>query len=141
MKRRRYPWSWLKQKFHRIKYWFYCHLIERFHIINLSGLQDYKWGYLDADFQLEMACFKVLMDFVEKADPKVGFNDEKYYCSEGEEPDEGIKKQVAKEKEIREIYNWVKQKWHVRSDWDMKTYDETTQMLIRLMNVRSRLWS
>ncbi len=60
-------------KFLRLKfepmYWLRCHTFNRYHIINVSGQDGYKWGWCDTPQKMEYACFKLLVDFVENEFP------------------------------------------------------------------------
>jgi hypothetical protein len=92
-------------------YWLRSHTVTRYHIIDISGQDNYKWGWIDRDHAMYLACFKILVDFVEKEDPNIGS------CNTPEEfwPDhiwydtherDGIQNQVNWEKEIRALYTW-----------------------------------
>ncbi len=50
-------------------YWLRTHTINRYHIINISGQGDYKWGWCDRDYAMYLACFAILVDFCEKEMP------------------------------------------------------------------------
>ena len=74
-------------------YWFRAHTFNRYHIINISGMDGYKWGWTNSDSKMELACFRILVDFVEKEYPG---------CVDWDYDDE-IKKIRD---EFMEIYEW-----------------------------------
>lgn len=47
-------------------HWVRCHTWNRYHVVNISGMSDYKWGWIDTDNKLLYTSFKLLCDFVEK---------------------------------------------------------------------------
>lgn len=49
--------------------WLRAHTFNRYHIIDISGQDCYKWGWIDSDYQMELACFKILTTFVETEYP------------------------------------------------------------------------
>src|SRR3990167_9471713 len=48
----------------RVWYWIRCHTYNRYHIIDIR-CKDYKWGWIDQDHKMFLACFKCLEDYVE----------------------------------------------------------------------------
>ncbi len=50
-------------------YWLRTHTINRYHIVDVRGQGDYKWGWCDRDHLMYLACFKILVDFCEKEMP------------------------------------------------------------------------
>ena len=74
-------------------YWLRSHTFNRYHILDISGQDGYKWGWIDSDTQMELACFKILTNFVENEYPG--------HCDWDSE--ETIRKVRD---EIFEIYNW-----------------------------------
>lgn len=96
-------------------YWFRSHTYNRYHIINISGQDGYKWGWIDRDHAMYLACFALLIDFVEKEDLTVGLRTMKEYCSNDMWNKEdrkvhmqNVRSQLKVEKEIRFLYNWWK---------------------------------
>lgn len=59
---------WLEKlpKIGDVFYWIRCHTYNKYHLINISGQDDYKWGWIDRDRAIMLACFKLLCDYVEK---------------------------------------------------------------------------
>lgn len=117
-----------------------CHLWNRYHIINISGCGLYKWGWIDRDWVLLYANFRILEEFIEKENPHIPNKDDINYSID---------------KDLREIYNWWK--YERKIEWDSnqlnnKNYNEynnrfeelcekDNEMLHRLINVRRYLWS
>lgn len=109
-------------------YWLRTHTINRYHLLDLRGQGDYTWGYLDPCHKMWLACFAILCDFVENESPTVGLNGIDAYYKLGptgrplqiqdgspskerdwwEHEKESILAQVAREKEIRAVYEWWK---------------------------------
>lgn len=58
-------WDWFRGT--KPIYWLRTHTINRYHIVDIrSKYDDYKWGWVDRDHVMLLACFKILCDFVEK---------------------------------------------------------------------------
>jgi hypothetical protein len=128
-------YSWVKQRFFLLRYWTMSHTTNRRHVINISKTsKEYKWGWIDADFRLELACMEILCDFIENEDPEVG----KYDWSE---EDPTLKNQIAAEQEIRLIYEWWQKEKNNISFGSDDEYKKMNEMLIRLIKVRSRMWT
>lgn len=95
-------------------WWIKYHTTHRYHIINISGQDNYEYGWTDRDHAMYLACFKILVDFVEKESPKIGdetdtiesYKDSDRDWFDGEE--EGIRACIARHKEIRALYSWWK---------------------------------
>jgi hypothetical protein len=45
-------------------YWLRTHTYNRYHIINISGQGGYKWGWVDRDHAMFLACFTILDEFM-----------------------------------------------------------------------------
>lgn len=149
-------------------HWLRCHIWNRYHIIDISkvdtGPDPYRWGWVDRDKVLLLACFKVLCDFVEKEDDCLSnFSDYSPKPREecAEDIAETIDAQIAEKRKIRALYEW----WTIRRriDWDelddmytqpKKYKDPMTileheealhkkdeEMLIELMKLRRLLWT
>ena len=127
-------------------YWLRCHLWTRYHIINISGICDYKWGWLDRDNVLLYASFKILQDFVEKEDPKIGLRTLEDFGA----PCKGLEAHLEIEREVRAIYDWwVKERptmyraWAESYSWKVEEELDKTdeEMLIRLVKIRRYLWT
>lgn len=151
--RRRRPWyECLADAWYFVR----CHTYNRYHIINLSGQDDYRWGWLDRDRAMLLACFKLLVDFVEGEDPEVGRRTVDDYCNHAPEMDCAfqhacVEQQLEGDAEIRALYDW----WTVgraqehaaaeASGWTSPNplvLDERDQeQLERLIVVRQRLWT
>lgn len=116
-------------------YWFRTHTYNRYHIIDLRTKDIYKWGWIDQDNRMFIACFKCLEDFVEKEKP---FEQTDYEWSD---------EARQEKKEIQELYNWWKvelpalyKQDYTTGKWqDLEVIEE--QMLMRLMKMRKRLWT
>ena len=82
-----------------------------------------KKRWIDRDFIMLHACFQILQD-----------------CVEEEEVDTHCDYEAHKDfvDEVRFLYNW----WIVRKDSvSTKDEDEDNKMLIRLMKIRTSLWT
>lgn len=90
-------------------HWVRCHVWNRYHVINVSGEDGYDWGWMDRDHVLMLACFKILKEFVEKEDQRIGLRTVDDYGGEHMTEDEREsfeKGQLAHEREIRALYTW-----------------------------------
>lgn len=60
--------NWFHQhtKLGRAWYWFRTHTYNRYHLLDLRGQGDYEWGYVDPCWKMYLACFAILVDYVEK---------------------------------------------------------------------------
>lgn len=147
--------------FEHMYYWLRCHTFNKYHIIN-AGKYDftdnYKWGWLDRDHLMLLACFGILCEFVDKEDPKCGLDTtiDRFLPSWetmetwNEAEQNMIKDQLSGEKEIRDLYNWWKFERPLEHKAHHKKYtyqreEELTkkdnEMLLRLMAIRQRLWT
>lgn len=101
-------WNW------KPLYWLRCHTFTKYHIIDIRGQDGYDWGWIDRSHAMYLACFALLVDFVEKEDPTVGLRTEANYRGDTNEEDWNkhykpqIDHQLANEAEIRAIYDWWK---------------------------------
>ena len=153
---------WYKFKSWKPIYWLRCHLWDRYHIIDISGQDGYRWGWIDRDHAMYLACFKILTEFVEQEDPQVGLRSEADYRGDLSENDwqqyyrSSVLKQIEIEKEVRALYDWWKTGRalaHARAgdirkrnfdDWCAEMTrldDQDEEMLLRLMKVRRSLWT
>jgi hypothetical protein len=94
-------------------YWLRCHTFTRYHIIDIRGQDGYTWGWIDRSHAMYLACFKILMEFVEGEDPGIGLRSEQEY--RGDLGDEEwaqhrpcILEQLERDNEIRALYDWWK---------------------------------
>jgi hypothetical protein len=85
-------------------HWIRCHFWNRYHVVNLSGMEGYDYGWIDSDSKMELCMWNILVDFVENEDPQVGLLTVEDYGENSE--DECVKVQVEVDREIRAIYNW-----------------------------------
>jgi|SRR5277367_6719860 len=138
-------------------HWVRCHVWNRYHIVNLSKHSDgYRWGWIDRDWAMCLACFNLLCDFVENEDPKIGTRTLDSYRPSWWEADaqwhpvekETIELQIAADAEIRALYQWWKTERkaeHAAAGYDYKVREaldaKDEEMLQRLMKVRTRLWT
>lgn len=146
-------------KLEQVKYWIRAHTYNRYHVINISkidGKRGYRWGWLDADNRMLLACMKVFCDFYEKEYPgqvlweptverefeqiydwwKHGRFEVRDYCAtlftEGQVPDpDHWTGSRWKSEEAHKA-------WHDAFDAEEKRPQE---MLLRLMAIRQRLWT
>lgn len=129
-------------------HWVRCHTVHRYGIIDLSKHSDgYRWGWIDRDWAMYLACFNLLCDFVENEDPAVGtralqdYGDDEYSRAI-------VAAQLEDEVEVRRLYTWWKTerpKEHAAAGYDYKVREaldaKDEEMLQRLMKVRTRLWT
>jgi len=109
--------------FKDIKWWFKHRIVEKYHI-------DLKPGYYDIDTRILYANFGLLKEFVENENPFEVID------WEGTSPEA-----AAAEKEIKELYNWWIHVFPKRDGWWGNFIKEDTEKLIRLMKIRSFLWT
>jgi len=126
-------------------------MFKKYDIVNISGLDGYRCAWIDCDNAMLLACFKLLNDFVEKEDPRVGLRtleDYGYHSSCLNEPCEKCKEhndiqfiaaQIERDKKVRELYNWWNKERN-EEDW-IKQHDVDTEKLIELMKIRGCLWT
>lgn len=124
-------------------YWLRTHTYNRYHILDLSrsepeNKEGYRWGWLDRDRLLMLACFKVLRDFVELEKPWPVAD----YIAEVEakgDPNgelESLRSQQAKYEEVMLLYRWwTRDRFAEKAEW------ERHEMLRRLVAVRHYLWT
>lgn len=129
----------------------------RYHVINMSGVDGYSWGWIDSDQLLLYASFKILCDFVEKEDPTVGLRTVDDYGQFPAGPDEGLLVQLEHDAEVRTLYAWWTderpREWKAHEslmtvdrgsstfEREQQLYDRDDEMLIRLIKVRRYLWT
>ena len=98
-------------------YWLRCHTFTRYHIIDIRGQDNYKWGWIDRSHAMYLACFALLVDFVEKENPDVGLLTDADYRGDPSVIDDAewnechkpfIDHQIEREREVRAIYDWWK---------------------------------
>lgn len=129
-------------------HWIRCHFWNRYHIINISGVDEYDWGWIDRDRVLLYSSFKILCDFVDQEDPNIGLRTLKDFgASDDEWHIKVITAQLEKEKEIRALYTW----WTKERPENWKEYPSFSEeeklnqqdedMLIRLAKIRLCLWT
>lgn len=92
-----------------------CHLWNRYHIINLAGFDDYEWGWLETDDQIEMCIWKSFVDFVEQQEPDIGkFKTPEEYWPDTELDDLDrafLNDRIQFEAKVRGLYNyWTKER-------------------------------
>lgn len=137
-------YSWVKQRIWRLKYWVTSHTIHRRHIVDISKTsEDYQWGWIDADFRMELACMEILCDFVENENPNIGKHDWTEEIAKTKYPDmrESLKRQAADELEIRIIYEWWQREKGKLSFGTLGEYEKMNEMLTRLIKVRRTMWT
>lgn len=91
-------------------YWFRTHTISRYHILDLRSKVgiEYKWGYLDCNQAMMLACFNLLCSFVEKEDGLAGLKDEDpyWYANASQADKDMIDQQRERLLEIKSLYDW-----------------------------------
>lgn len=119
------PWwkEYLWYPIHRASWWAWdwlrYHTTHRFHKLDLrSAGDDYRYGYLDRDHAMLLACFKCLCEFVEVEMDIVNWE---------------YKRDV--EAEIQTLYLWWT-KERLCAD-----YEKDNEMLLRLIKIRGHLWT
>jgi hypothetical protein len=101
--------------------------------LNISTLTD---GWCESDTVMLHACFQLLVDCIEKEQLLNGHvdwtNDEPHFKAK---------------KEIQELYAWWKERTKKEQNdeidpiWTEKQHEQDTEMLIRLVKIRSFLWT
>lgn len=147
-----YLWSKFTRPFKRFAYWFRTHTYNRYHIIDLRNADgEYKWGWIDRREAILLACFKLLVDFVEKESPELKNPPiRRTDCTD----DYSIKSDehwFTLNSEIHLLYKW----WTEERLKDLELYysdlrcdlpydyldNKNDEMLIRLMKIRQALWT
>lgn len=59
-------WYRFRNFFANIWYWIRSHTYKRYHIVDVRGQAGFSYGWVDRDHLLLLACFKILVDFVEQ---------------------------------------------------------------------------
>jgi hypothetical protein len=97
-------------------------------ILKISSL-DEQWH--DKDEVMIHACFQLLVDVVEKENLFTGDIDWQH-----------SEKEVSEKAEILELYNWwLEYRGQIDEETFQKDYEFENQMFIRLIKIRSRLWT
>lgn len=148
---------WILRKLKDVWYFIRCHTFTRYHIINIAGADgEYRWGWIDRDHAMLLACFRLLVDFVENEDPGVGLRTINDYCQHRDAEScefqhAAVKHQLRRERQIRQLYRWwtqgraqehaaaKKAGWPGRTTLDMDERDQ--RMLQRLISVRGSCWT
>ena len=123
-------------------YYIRTHTYNKYHLIDIRS-KEYKWGWIDQDHRIFLACFKCLEEFVEKENPfeVTDYYNDKHHPESAQAGDE-----------IKLLYHWWKEGRFVeelehkknknKPDWDyFGIYERETEMLIRLINIRRYLWT
>lgn len=127
-------------------YWLRTHTINRYHLIDVRDKRNgYAWGWIDRDRLVLHACFVILANFIEKEDPQCGLR---------ELPDNWSRQDWDQwdrpDKELRALYNWwtkerpeklAQQAKKYTYESDQRLFEEEDTMLLRLMKVRSYMWT
>jgi hypothetical protein len=126
-------------------YWLRTHTVDRYHLIDIGGMDGYKWGWIDRDHAMLLANMRLLCDYVEKEYDFINWKSDPRHRHAGTE--------------IKLIYHWWKvvrparhaeylalsrrPSYSVRESINMasRLEEDDTSMLIRLMKVRGYLWS
>jgi hypothetical protein len=153
-------------------YWLRTHTYNRYHILDLRsdvGL-TYKWGWVEVDQAMMLACFNLLRSFVEKQDglAYLKWEDPNWYANASQDEKDMHDKQRADLIGIKTLYDWWmtgRQKEHEALDAayerdsggmrlaignpKLKAYGEALrdldsrddEMLAKLMKYRRHLWT
>jgi SOS response regulatory protein OraA/RecX len=86
--------------------------------LKIESLSDVDW--INKDKVMIHACFQILKDFIEdeEGDTAIDYKEHKEFVDE-----------------VRFLYNW----WETRKDQDNSEQDD--EMLLRLMKIRTELWT
>ena len=156
------PFSWI----HKANWWIRFRTWDKYHIVK-TGLRP---GYYEKDTILLYSSFNLLVDFVERECAWMSWCCSPIYKAEkpwyypagmwvnknGKRlglahlnweasliNDEGCQRQAKFAKEMKKLYLWWKD--YLTNDsayWNNQaTFDKETEMLIRLVKVRSKLWT
>jgi len=142
---------WVRNGVSHAWYWLRCHTWTSYHIIDIRGQDGYHWGWIDRDHAMYLACFKLLVDYVEHEDPRCGLVDIRAKETVDEWDREALECQYEREKEIRALYDWwtkerkLDQDAHAAKPYDHERQDrldaKDDEMLERLMKIRKALWT
>lgn len=153
------PFSWIN----KARWWIRYRTWDKYHIIK-TGLPP---GYYDKDMILLYSSFALLVDFVEyeeawmsyccsdiyqqekpwyypaklwvkKNGQRLGIAHLNWEASLVNEP--GCQTQSSVAKEMKRLYLWWKD-YLEQEDWEKDSYEKCTEMLCRLAQVRSKLWT
>lgn len=125
----------------QIAYWLKSHTYRRYHIIDIrSGhYNNYRYGWIDSDYKILLSNFKILCDFMEKEKPGENVN---WYS------DDAL---IIAWEELEDLYCWwIKERpaslaeanaCKTSSETSQQLYKKDTEMLIRLIKVRSFMWT
>lgn len=155
-------------------YWLRTHTYNRYHILDLSKAEPenpdgYRWGWIDRDRLLLLACFKVLRDFVEQEKPWPVADYLAEVEAKGNGEVEGLRRQQANYEETMALYRWWTEwrfaeyaEWESQRDaayeaykkepesealrqaWldlEEKEHTRDDEMLRRLLAIRHYLWT
>lgn len=89
-------------------YYIKSHTWKKFHYIDIRNY-EYKWGYVDADYQILYACFTILTKFVERGKPERQISYIKEYLVKNETLHCSIndyKNKLLAYEEILILYKW-----------------------------------
>lgn len=142
-------WRALHRDVSRVWYRFRGILWDKYHLVDMRGEDNYRGGWLDRDAAILLACFKLLRQYVELEDPRVGLDPNRYFVASTEEEREVIAGQNAKDLEIRALYVWwTDERPREQAEDDGSSYERTEalyardqEMLHRLVVIRGRLWT
>lgn len=156
-------------------YWLRTHTYNRYHLLDIRQAEPenpdgYRWGWIDRDRVLMLACFKVLRDFVEleKPWPVADYLAEVEAKGDPNGEAESLRLQHERYVETMALYNWwTRDRFAERAEWERRrdeaykrwkaeptdengkawTDIETTEndrddeMLRRLIAIRHYLWT
>lgn len=94
-------------------------------ILKIYSLPTCKTNWVDRDAVMLHACFQILQDFVEKenGDTHCDYETHKDFVDE-----------------VRELYNWWLGRKNRDEDYANNMYEDD-EMLLRLMKIRTGLWT
>jgi hypothetical protein len=114
--------------FKKALWWVRYRTTDRYHIINISGMDGYNKGWIDRDHAMYLACFKLLVDFVELEHDTLKDRDMSLadYTNEDYQPKDdelqALNEQITRENEIRALYLW----WTVQRPIEKQRHSDDT---------------
>ena len=153
-------------------YWLRTHTYNRYHILDLRSDAGiiYRWGWVEVDAAMMIACFNLLRSFVEKQDglAYLKWEDASWYSNASQDEKDMHDRQRTELLDIKSLYDWWmvgRQKEHEEVDASyeldsggiklaigspkLRAYgdamreldDKDDEMLSRLVKYRRHLWT
>jgi hypothetical protein len=117
-------WWKVSRPFKDFHYWIVSHLVpsRRYHFLDLRQ-SDYRYGWLEADMQMEHALFNIFKNYVELQHVHSSWVPSEEEAAKDDGVDynyAGFKRQLADHKEIMAIYHWITQERQI----EIKEHDD-----------------